>query len=34
MEKILEVVEKWFTDNGYGEIFKIIKDIAAFIMTL
>ena len=34
MEKILELVEKWFNDNGYGEFFAFIKEIAAFIATL
>ena len=34
MDKILEIVEKWFVDNGYGDFFKFIKEIATFIATL
>ena len=34
MENILAMVEKWFVDNGYGDFFKFVKEIATFIMSL
>ena len=34
MDKILEAIEKWFTDNGYEEFYKTIKGIIEFVLSL
>ena len=34
MDKLLTMIENWFNENGYGDFFKFVKEIATFIMSL